>query len=92
MYYSTVFYMQSWSPVVGQALRLKRETANAHDVHAVAIYFENQVVRHVPYNLAPTVSAFLRREVNKGSAEVTVDKVPRDPVHLLSLRSKTLHR
>ena len=28
-------YMLSWSPVVGQALRLKREPANAHDAHAV---------------------------------------------------------
>ena len=70
-------YMQSWSPVVGQALRLKREPANAHDVHAVAIYHESQVVGHVPYNLAPTVSAFLRRDVNKGFAEVTGDKLNR---------------
>ena len=69
--------MQSWSPVVGQALRLKREPSNAHDVHAVAVYYENQVVGHVPYNLAPTVSAFLRRDVNKGFAEVTGDKVNR---------------
>ena len=57
--------------VVGQALTLKREPANAH---AVAVYYENQVVGHVPYNLAPTVSAFLRRD---GFAEVTGDKVNR---------------
>ena len=38
---------------------------------------KNQVVGHVPYNLAPTVSAFLRRDVNKGFAEVTGDKVNR---------------
>ena len=30
-------YMQSWSPVVGQALRIKREPANANDVHAFAV-------------------------------------------------------
>ena len=42
---------------------------------AAAVYYENQVVGHVPYNLAPTVSAFLRRDVNKGFAEVTGDKV-----------------
>jgi hypothetical protein len=69
--------MQSWSPVLGQALSIKREPANAHDVHAVAVYYENQVVGHVPYNLAPTVSAFLRRDVNKGFAEVTGGNVNR---------------
>ena len=78
-------YMQSWSPVVGQALRLKREPSNAHDVHAVAVYYENQVVGHVPYNLAPTVSAFLRRDVNKGFAEVTGDKVNRGAGYVLEI-------
>ena len=39
-----------------------------------AVYYENQVVGHVPYNLAPTVFAFLRRDVNK---QVTGDKVNR---------------
>ena len=38
----------------------------------VAVYYENQVVGHVPYNL---VSAFLRRD--DGFAEVTGDKVNR---------------
>ena len=50
-----------------QALSIKREPANAHDVHAVAVYYEIQVVGHVP------VYAFLRRDVNKGFAEVTGD-------------------
>ena len=67
-------YAKSWSLVVGQALR---EPANSHDVHAVAVYYENQVVVHVPYNLAPTVCTFLRRDVNKRFAEVTGDKVNR---------------
>ena len=57
-----------------QALSIKREPANAHDVHAVAVYYEIQVVGHVPYNLAPTVHAFLRRE---GFAEVTGDIIIR---------------
>ena len=43
-------------------------------MHTVAVYYENQVVGHVPYNLVPTVSAFLRRD---GFAEVTGDKVNR---------------
>ena len=33
------------------------------------------VVGHLPFNLAPVVSAFLRRDVNKGLAEVTGIKV-----------------
>ena len=35
---------------------------------AIILYFENQVVDYIPYNSAPKVSAFLRRDVNKGFA------------------------
>ena len=48
----------SWSQVVGQALRLNSEPANTR-------HTGNQVVSYVPYNIAPTVSAFLRRHVTK---------------------------
>ena len=84
-------YMHIWSSVVGQDLTVKREPANVHDVHAVAVYYENEVVVHVPYNLAPTVSAFLRRDVNKTFAEVTGDKVSRGAgygLEIPALRSK----
>ena len=70
-------YMETWSPIIGQALRLKREPTNCHNVHAVAIYLEDQVVGHIPYNLAPKVSAFLRRDVNKEFAEITGDRLNR---------------
>ena len=30
-------YMESWTPVAGQALVLKREPTNSHDVNAVAV-------------------------------------------------------
>lgn len=70
-------YMDCWTPVAGQSLQLKRDPTNSHDVHAVAVYLEDQVVGHVPYNLAPKVSAFLRRDVNKGFAEVTGVRVNR---------------
>ena len=36
-------YMDIWTPVIGQALLLKREPTNSQDVHAVAIYFEDQI-------------------------------------------------
>ena len=55
--------MQGWSPVLGQVLSIKMEPDNAHDTHAVVVYYENRVVGHVPYNLAPTLSAFLRTKV-----------------------------
>ena len=32
------------------------------------------IVGHVPYNIVPRLSQFLRREVNKGFAEVTGKK------------------
>ena len=38
---------------------------------------DNLVVGHIPYNLAPIVERFLRREVNKDFAEITGNKVNR---------------
>ena len=35
------------------------------------VYYDNEVVGHIPYNLAPKVSAFLKRDDNKGFAEIT---------------------
>ena len=35
------------------------------------------MVGHIPYNLAPKISAFLRRDVNKAFAEVTGARVNR---------------
>ena len=60
-----------------RASSIKREPANILDGHAVAVCNESQVVGHVPYNLAPTISAFLKRDVNKAFAEVTGPKVNR---------------
>ena len=77
-------YMQRWSPVVGQALSIKREPANVHDVHAVAVYYETKLSgMYIPYNpVAPTLSAFLVRDVNKGFAEVTGEKVNRGALEI----------
>ena len=41
---------------------VKIEPMNRHDLHAVAIYRGAVIVGHVPYNLAPRMSAFLMRE------------------------------
>ena len=34
------------------------EPMNRHDIHAVAIYRDVEIVGHVPYNLAPRMLAF----------------------------------
>ena len=41
----------------------------------MAVYKDDAVVRHVPYNLAPNLSRFLARDVNKAFAEVTGERV-----------------
>ena len=53
-------YKDIWDSVVGQQLLLKREPNNPEDLHAVAVLDEKVVVGHVPYNLAPISSLFLR--------------------------------
>ena len=67
-------YMHLWMPRAGEVLTLQREPQNTVDQHAVAVIKNNLVVGHVPYNLAPLFSHFLR-SCSKGTAEVTVDKV-----------------
>ena len=64
-------YMEIWTPVVGEILVVKIEPTNRHDIYAVAIYRDAKIVGHVPYNLAPRMSAFFMRE-NKVFAEITV--------------------
>ena len=56
-------------------LTLQRELRNTVDQHAVAVIKNDLVVGHVPYNLAQLFSHFLKRSCNKGTAEVTGDKV-----------------
>ena len=68
-------YMHMWTPRTGEVLTLQREPQKTVDQHAVAVVKNNLVVGHVPYNLALLFSHFLRRSCNKGTAEVTGDKV-----------------
>ena len=75
-------YMDIWTPVIGQTLLLKREPTNPKDKNAVALYEDDSIIGHVPYNLAPYnlapyLSRFLARDVNKAFAEVTGEKVNR---------------
>ena len=67
-------YMDTWNPALEQELILKPEPSNYKDKHAVAVLKDDVIVGYVPYNLAPRLSQFLRREVNKAFAEVTEEK------------------
>ena len=59
-------------------MQLKREPANHRDKHDVAVVkADGEIVGHLPYNLAPIVSPFLARDFNKGTAEITGNRVNR---------------
>ena len=70
-------YQDMWLPVQGDVLLLAREPTNATEKLAVAVIKSSDIVGHVPYNLAPTLSQFLRRDFNKAVATVTGDRVNR---------------
>ena len=70
-------YKDIWNPRIGEVLPLEREPNNSEDRFAVALKRTGSVVGHVPFNLAPLASAFLRRDVNKGLVEVTGPKINR---------------
>ena len=70
-------YKHIWDPIVGKTLRLERQPNNHKDRCAVAVKKDNVTVGHIPYNLAPTISAFLSRGVNAGFVEVTGPKINR---------------
>ena len=70
-------YMDIWDPTIGEVLPLRPEPTNPNNKFAVAIMRRGDIVGHLPYNLSPIVSAFLKREVNKGLVEVTGEKVNR---------------
>ena len=66
-------YRQIWDPAVEEFLILEREPNNVIDLSAVAVKKEHEIVGHVPYNIAPVISHFLKRvevtgsEVNRGA-------------------------
>ena len=71
-------YVDVWQPAIDECVLLVREETNANDSNAVAAILANgTVVGHVPFNLAPLFSQFLRRNCNKGTAKVTGERVNR---------------
>ena len=70
-------YKDSWTPVLGETLLVLRETTNPKDKNAVAVLIEETIVGHVPYNIASSMSRFLKRDVNMAFAKVTGGKINR---------------
>ena len=68
-------YLELWEPVVGDILTLRREPTNDKDRLAVAVVKNDAAVGHMPYTLAPLISYFLMRAVNKGVVEITGERV-----------------
>ena len=86
------------TPVLDEMLILKREPTNVADKSAVAVYKEDVVVGHVPFNLASSISKFLKRDINKAFAKVVGQRINRRAGYGLeipcvySLRTQALHR
>lgn len=70
-------YMNIWESRVGEILALEREFHNTVDQLAVSVVKSGRIVGHVPFNLAPIFSHFLKRSFNKGTVEITGEKVNR---------------
>ena len=75
-------YMDVWEPTLGEILLAKPEPTNVKDKNAVA---EEQLVGHVPFNIAPRLYQFLRRDVNEAFVAVTCEKVKRGGVYGLEI-------
>ena len=74
-------YKDKWEPRIGEVLCLQREPTNSQDQFAVAVMRSGSVVGHVPRNLAPIFSPFLKRGCNKAFVEITGQKVNRGAGH-----------
>ena len=64
-------YLNSWTPVVGEQLVVRRELDNNHDQYAVAVIKDGEVVGHVPQAKSRLISFFLGYDGNVCFCEVT---------------------
>ena len=67
--------MDIWTPVENEILKLICEPSNSVDRNAVAVMKDGKTVRHVPYNLSPIMSLFLKRDINKAVTGGKVNRV-----------------
>ena len=79
-------YMNIWNPLVGDdALFCRKENANVHDAHAVAIIVGNNIVGHVPENICGFFWRFLSLPQTTIRAEVVGPRVNRGAGHGLEI-------
>ena len=81
---------KQWTLVQDEMLILKHEPSNVVDRNAVAVFREDQVVGHVPFNLAPSISLLLRRDINKAFAKLVGEQVNREAGYGLEIASMEL--
>ena len=62
--------------MLGETLLVLREMTSPKDKDAVAVLIDETIVGHVP-NIAPSMSQFLKRDVNMAFAKVTGVKINR---------------
>ena len=67
-------YKDVWTLFIGETLVLKREPENNIYRFGVAVVLDLKTVGHIPYNMAPAVSQFLRREHNQAFAGERVNR------------------
>ena len=71
-------YQTTWDPKLGGDCTASRTRAyQLQGQIYCAVINGSVVVGHLPYNIAPTVSHFLKRSVNKGMVEVTGRRINR---------------
>ena len=72
-------YMELWTPVWDEMLILKCEPTNVVDRNACSC-IQKSSVWYVPFNLSPSISLFLKRDINKAFAKLKVvgEKVNRE--------------
>ena len=52
-------YISSWSPFIGEELVLRGQPNNEHDLYAVAVVNNGEVVGHIPRTISKVVCFFL---------------------------------
>ena len=79
-------YLDVWVTTIGDdSLACHKEVGSVHDAHAVAILWENNVVRHVPQNLCGFFWRFLTLPGTSIRAEVLGRRVNRGAGHGLAV-------
>ena len=70
-------YKHVWDLRRGEVLALKRKPENSTDKWAIAVVRNDLVMGYVPYEIAATISHFLKGDLNKGTVKITGTQINR---------------